>query len=84
VDLLVPEHDAGVVRAATVLEEALNHPVGTDDYIMLARLVTSAATVGGALGSGLESDDAIRAAAYGRRERERHEDAADADSADSE
>jgi hypothetical protein len=41
------------------------------DLFVLAWFVTSAATVGGALGSGFESDDAIRAATYSKREEER-------------
>jgi hypothetical protein len=41
------------------------------DLLVLAWFVTSAATVGGGLGSGLESDDAIRRAAYSKREEER-------------
>ncbi|WP_409055121.1 hypothetical protein [Streptomyces sp. SYP-A7185] len=46
-------------------------PLHADEYFTLAWFVASVATVGGALGSGLESDEAIRAAAYSKREQER-------------
>ncbi len=49
----------------------LNTSLGYGDLFVLAWFVASAATVGGALGTGLESDDAIRAAAYSKREEER-------------
>jgi hypothetical protein len=49
----------------------LNSSLGYGDLFVLAWFVASAATVGGGLGSGLESDDAIRAAAYSKREEER-------------
>ncbi|MEW1953439.1 hypothetical protein [Terrabacter sp. NPDC080008] len=45
--------------------------LGYGDIFLLAWFVASVATVGGALGSGLESEEAIRAAAYSKREEER-------------
>jgi hypothetical protein len=49
----------------------LQASLGYGDIFVLAWFVASAATVGGGLGSGLESDEAIRAAAYSKREEER-------------
>jgi len=54
-----------------VMGEYLGMPLAYGDIFVLAWFVASAATVGGALGSGLESDEAIRAAAYSKREEER-------------
>jgi hypothetical protein len=47
------------------LAHALGHPVSAIDTVQVAWLVSSIATVGGALGAGLESDEAVREAAYG-------------------
>jgi hypothetical protein len=47
------------------------NPLHAEEYLTLSWFVASLATVGGALGSGLESDEAIRAAAYSKREQER-------------
>ena len=49
----------------------LQTSLGYSDLFVLDWFVASAATVGGGLGSGLESDEAIRAAAYSKREQER-------------
>ncbi|MFG2265937.1 hypothetical protein [Streptomyces sp. NPDC048720] len=54
-------------------------PLHATEYWTLSWFVASVATVGGALGSGLESDEAIRAAAYSKREQERRRMLADDD-----
>ncbi|MGY5537184.1 hypothetical protein [Streptomyces sp. C-3] len=54
-----------------VFASATQHPLNAENYCTLSWFVASIATVGGALGSGLESDEAIRAAAYSTREQER-------------
>ena len=59
--ILDPNVMGGYLQAST----------GYGDVFVLSWFVASAATVGGGLGSGLESDDAIRAAAYSKREEER-------------
>lgn len=51
----------------------LHRRLGYGDLFILAWFVASAATVGGGLGSGLESDEAIRAATYSQREQDRRE-----------
>jgi hypothetical protein len=43
---------------------ALGHPTHFQNYLELAWLTSSLATFGGALGAGLETDEAILAAAY--------------------
>lgn len=54
-----------------VIGNYLRVSFGYSDLFVLAWFVASAATVGGALGSGFESDEAIRAATYSKREEER-------------
>jgi signal transduction histidine kinase len=54
-----------------VMGSYLHASQGFGDLLVLTWFVASAATVGGALGTGLESDEAIRAAAYSKREEER-------------
>ncbi|MFF4858665.1 hypothetical protein ACFY2N_27675 [Streptomyces rubiginosohelvolus] len=54
-----------------VFASMTRNPLHATEYWTLSWFVASVATVGGALGSGLESDEAIRAAAYPKREQER-------------
>jgi hypothetical protein len=62
---------AVVILSPELFAGALGHRVGIADYLTLAWLLGSISTVGGALGSGLEDDRVVRAAAYGVRQRER-------------
>jgi uncharacterized membrane protein YidH (DUF202 family) len=52
-----------------VFSHTIGRPVDFADYFRLAWLVTSLATIGGALGSGLESTDTVRSATWGSRYR---------------
>jgi hypothetical protein len=56
-----------------VMGRNLHTSLDYGDLFVLTWFVASAATVGGALGTGLESDEAIRAAAYSKREEERRD-----------
>jgi hypothetical protein len=54
-----------------VMSSSMHASLGYGDLFVLTWFVASAATVGGGLGTGLESDEAIRAAAYSKREEDR-------------
>jgi hypothetical protein len=54
-----------------MVAQNIGHPVGFSTLLMMAWLVAAVATLGGALGSGMEEDDAVKAAAYGARQRQR-------------
>jgi hypothetical protein len=64
---------ASFVLDPDLVGRSVKAPVGPGDLFVLAWFVASAATVGGGLGSGLESDESIRAAAYSKREQDRRE-----------
>jgi hypothetical protein len=58
---------AGVVVTPAALAQGLGHEGSWAEYAKLAWMASSLATVAGALGAGLESDEAVREAAYGYR-----------------
>jgi hypothetical protein len=53
-----------VLVPPSVLSAAVHHEVSFADYVRLAWVATSLGVLAGALGAGLESDDAVRASAY--------------------
>jgi hypothetical protein len=55
---------AAVVIPPQLLGSAVGHPAAAADYLAVTWFTASLATVGGALGSALESDEAVREAAY--------------------
>lgn len=54
--------DAGVISGV------IGRPVGVFEYVQLALFITALATVRGALGVWLEEDEAVRSAAFTRRD----------------
>ena len=70
---------AWVFVPGAYFQSILKHPVGLGEYLSLAWLATSLATVAGALGASLEHEETVRAASYGYRQRRRHEDHEDSE-----
>jgi hypothetical protein len=64
---------------AAVLASELQHGAPVSDYLRIGWVVSSIATIGGALGAALESDLAVREAAYGLRPAENDETNVDGD-----
>jgi hypothetical protein len=62
----------GLLIPSSVLSAELGEPVGLSDYLQLAWLVSSLATIGGALGVVVENDLAVREAVYGYRADDDH------------
>jgi hypothetical protein len=58
-----------------MVAQNIGHPVGFSTLLMMAWLVAAVATLGGALGSGMEDDEAVKAAAYAVRQRQRFDQA---------
>ena len=58
---------AALVIDSGVMAQALGHDASIGDYAALAWMASSLGTIAGGLGAGLESDEAVREAAYGYR-----------------
>jgi hypothetical protein len=60
------------------LHSQLGHPAGIADYAIISWLASSVGIVAGAIGSSLETEDAVEEATYGYRERQRRRRSEDA------
>jgi hypothetical protein len=56
-----------------LVADNIGHSVDTPTLLRMAWLVAAVATLGGALGSGMEDDTAVKSAAYGVRQRQRYD-----------
>jgi magnesium-transporting ATPase (P-type) len=56
-----------IVIESSFIEKTLGHSAGLGSYLTIAWVAASLATVAGALGSGVETDDSVREALYGYR-----------------
>jgi hypothetical protein len=72
---------AALVIDSGVMAQALGHDAGIGDYAALAWMASSLGTLAGGLGAGLESDEAVREAAYGYRAERTSEREVDRDEA---
>lgn len=66
---------SALVVDSRLFAKEISHPAGVTDYLALAWFGASVATVAGAIGSGLDSVDAVREAAYGHNQRRRQAEA---------
>ena len=62
-----------IVFTPEVFSQYVGAEYGLGEYLLVALLATSAATVAGAIGSGFESEESVHEAAYSYRERARRE-----------
>jgi hypothetical protein len=65
---------AGLFITPNLLSKQLGSDVSLADYLRLAWLASSLAMIGGALGAGLETNEAVREAAYAYRPDEQRAD----------
>jgi CobB/CobQ-like glutamine amidotransferase-like protein len=73
---------AAVLIDSRYLQSRLGHPVSVADYARLVWLTCSVGIVAGAVGSSLESEEAVRQATYSTREQQRHKKTRDQSSQD--
>ncbi|MDT5314954.1 MAG: hypothetical protein QOE74_3974 [Mycobacterium sp.] len=58
-----------------MVAQNIGHPLVLSSLLLMAWFVAAVATLGGALGSGMEDDEAVKAATYGVRQRKRFDQA---------